>query len=45
MDASLDSFGVEDLETYIVEDTSTNESSNTLFVSANTHTILWDKPL
>jgi len=44
MDASMDSFGAKDFETHVVvEDTSLSESSDALFDSATTHTILRDK--
>lgn len=42
MKASMNPFGVEDLETYIIEDTSTSKSFDVLLDSAIIHTILQD---
>jgi len=43
MDASMDPFEVDNMETYVIEDTSTSESCNALLEFATTSTILWDK--
>lgn len=43
IDASMDSIGVDDLETYMNEKTSNYESNDTLIDSITTHTILWHR--
>lgn len=43
MDASMDSIGVDDLEAYMTNRTSNDESNDALIDSATTHTILRDR--